>query len=94
MAITSPMAKMTIRSTFALDPDTVDSLARLASHWQVSKSEALRRAVNAASTVEDLDAASDAIEALDELQRLLGLDEEKAEAWIRQIRAEREAGRP
>lgn len=94
MAITLPMAKITVRSTFALDPGTVDSLDRLSRHWQVSKSEALRRAVNAASTVEELDAASDALEALDELQGLLGLDAEKAEAWIRRIRAEREAGQP
>lgn len=36
---------MNIRSTFALDRATVQALARLAARWQVSKSEALRRAV-------------------------------------------------
>ncbi len=93
MAITSIMAKITIRSTFALDPETVASLDRLAQLWEVSKSEALRRIVNVAAVVEERDAASDALAALDELHDLLGLDEEKAEAWIRQIRSERTAGR-
>jgi ribbon-helix-helix CopG family protein len=94
MAITSVMAKMTVRSTFALDPETVDSLDRLARLWEVSKSEALRRIVNTASVVEEIDAASDALAALDEVQQLLGLDEDKAEVWIRRIREERVAGRP
>ena len=39
MAITSGMAKKTIRTTFALDPETVEDLDRLAERWQVSKSE-------------------------------------------------------
>lgn len=94
MAITLDMAKITVRSTFALDPETVDSLDRLAQHWEVSKSEVLRRIVRVAAVVEEKDAASDALAALDELQDTLGLDEDTAEAWIRQIRAERAAGRP
>ncbi len=87
------MAKMTGRSTFALDRETVDSLDRLARRWDVSKSEALRRMVNVAAAVEDIDASSDALSALDELQRILGLDEQRAEAWILRIRDERAAGR-
>jgi predicted transcriptional regulator len=94
MAITSSMAKMTVRSTFALDPETVSALDRLARRWQVSKSEALRRMVGIASAVEEVDASADALAALDELQHLAGLDEKKAEAWIRNIRAERAAGTP
>jgi len=94
MAITSHMAKITVRSTYALDPETVASLDRLARRWRVSKSEALRRIVNTASVIEEVDATSDALAALGELQELLGLDEQQAEAWIREIRAEREAGRP
>ena len=94
MAITWPMAKMTVRSTFALDRETVDSLDRLARRWQVSKSEALRRVVNVASAVEEMDASSDALAALDQLQQLLALDEERAEAWVQRIRAERATGRP
>jgi hypothetical protein len=94
MAITSGMAKITIRSTYALDPETVGSLDRLSRAWGVSKSEALRRIVNAASVIEEADATSDALAALGELQELLGLDEQKAKAWVREIRAEREASRP
>ncbi len=94
MAITLGMAKITVRSTYALDPETVDSLDRLARRWKVSKSEALRRIVNAASVIEEADATSDALAALGELQERLGLDEQRAEAWIREMRAEREAGRP
>jgi hypothetical protein len=88
------MAKITVRSTYALDPESVDSLHRLSRRWGVSKSEALRRIVHAASVVEEADATSDALAALGELQELLGLDEQKAEAWIREIRTEREASRP
>lgn len=94
MAITSSMAKITVRSTFALDPGTVDALDRLAARWDVSKSEAIRRVINAAAAVEEMDAASDALAALDELQAMLGLDQEKAEAWVSRIRAERTAGKP
>lgn len=88
------MAKITVRSTYALDPETVESLDRLARRWRMSKSEVLRRIVNAASAVDAADAGSDAMAALGELQELLGLDERQAQAWIREIRAEREAGRP
>jgi len=94
MAIPLGMAKMTVRSTYALDPETVAALDRLARRWRVSKSEALRRIVSAASAVESVDATADALTALGELQELLGLDERRAEAWIREIRAGREAGRP
>jgi predicted DNA-binding protein len=93
MAITSRMAKMTVRSTFALDPETVEALDRLARRWGASKSEVLRRVIGIASKVEDVDAASDALAALDELQGLLGLDEAQADEWVARIRAERSEGR-
>lgn len=85
------MARMTVRSTFALDPETVAALDRLAEKWGASKSETLRRIVDAAVRVEEVDRAADALAALDELQERLGLSREKADAWVRQIRAEREA---
>jgi predicted transcriptional regulator len=94
MAIRSAMAKMTIRSTFALDPETVDALDGLARRWRVSKSEALRRIVRVAFSVERMDDSADALAALDELQVLLGLDAAKADEWGRRVRAERDAGRP
>jgi predicted transcriptional regulator len=88
------MARMTVRSTFALDPGTVDALDRLARRWRMSKSEALRRIVSAASVIDEVDEASDALVALGELQQRIGLSEETANAWIREIRAERERGQP
>lgn len=92
MAITSDMARKTVRSTFALDPETVESLDRLAERWEVSKSEALRRIVEAAARIEEVDAAADAIAALKELQDRLELTPEKTEAWVRETRAIREWG--
>jgi predicted transcriptional regulator len=91
MAITSDMAKMTVRSTFALDPETVEALDGLAGRWAVSKSEVLRRVIRIASAVEEVDASSKALAALDELQAQLGLDVEGAEAWVRNVRLERSA---
>ena len=86
MAITSDMAKETIRSTFALDPETVGNLDRLAAKWGVSKSETLRRVIEAAALAEDVDASADAVAAFKELQERLDLTPEKADAWLRQIR--------
>ena len=92
MAITSPMAKKTIRSTFALDPETVADLDRLATKWGLSKSETLRRIVETAARVEQVDASAESIAALKELQARLALTPEKTEAWLRETRVLREWG--
>ncbi|HEY5894769.1 MAG TPA: ribbon-helix-helix protein, CopG family, partial [Chthoniobacterales bacterium] len=42
------MAAMTVRTTVAFDPATASRLERLAKRWGVSKSETLRRALEAA----------------------------------------------
>ena len=86
------MARTTVRTTFALDPETVEALDRLAERWSASKSDVVRRIVRAAARVEEVDASSDALRALDELQATLGLDEERAEAWVARIRDERRSG--
>ena len=54
------MAKMTIRSTYSFDAETVQKLDRLAEHWNTSKSEVLRRAVDkiAEQTLRDREDAS------------------------------------
>jgi len=92
MAIKSDMAKNTVRSTFALDPETVAALDRLAAKWGMSKSATLRRIIEAAVRVEEVDAAADAVAALEELQNRLALTPEKTEAWLRETRALREWG--
>jgi hypothetical protein len=86
MAITSDMAKTTIRSTFALDELTVGNLERLAAKWGLSKSETLRRIIEAAARTEEVDTSADARAALKELQERFPLSEEQADAWIREIR--------
>ena len=86
MAITSTMAKKTIRSTFALDPLTVGNLDRLATKWGVSKSEAVRRVIEAAARTEEVDTSADARAALKEIHERFPLSEEQADAWIREIR--------
>jgi Arc/MetJ-type ribon-helix-helix transcriptional regulator len=84
------MAKMTVRSTYALDPESVRRLERISRRWGVSKSEALRRAIRRLSPDENGD-GGDALAALTELQRSLKLTPAKAERWIRDVRRERAA---
>ncbi len=84
------MAKMTVRSTFSLDPATVRRLEALAKRWQTSKSGALRRAIRLASE-QPRSSANEKLAALDELQRLLALDEQSAAEWCAEVREERAA---
>jgi Ribbon-helix-helix protein, copG family len=82
-----------IKSTYALDVETVSRLEEMARRWGVSKSEVLRRAVRAAAG-ESRPAATDAVSALDELQRSLPLSRAQAHAWAQRSRAERHAAVP
>lgn len=43
------MAHMTVRSTYALDPQTDQSIKRLAKQWDVSQAEVIRRSVRVAT---------------------------------------------
>jgi transposase-like protein len=80
-----------IKATYSLDPATIRSLERIARRWDVSKSEALRRAIRSAESADAGASRSDAVAALDELQERLALDEASAEHWSRSIRVERTA---
>jgi hypothetical protein len=82
------MATQTIKTTYALDVETVRTLERIAHRWRVSRSEALRRAIRAAAGHE-AGSASGPVEALDALQRALGLNTASARAWANRVRAER-----
>jgi hypothetical protein len=82
------MATTTIRSTYALDVESVKALERVARRWGVSKSEALRRAIRAAA---GRGSRHEALATLDELQRVAGLTQARARAWARRARAERRA---
>ena len=81
------MASTVIRTTYAFDEETVRRLEGLARQWNVSKSEALRRAIRAADITSTT--ADDRLKALDELQASMHVTRSGAEAWVRQVRAER-----
>jgi hypothetical protein len=79
-----------IKSTYTLDVATIRSLDELARRWKVSKSEALRRAIQAASNAAPHSTAP-ALSALDELQRSTGMSPARATAWTAAARRERRA---
>lgn len=78
-----------VKSTYVLDIETAETLDRLARDWQVSKSEALRRAIRAAGTA----SAPDRVAILRRLQQAVKLDRAAATRWADDARAERRAGR-
>jgi hypothetical protein len=82
------MATQTVKTTYALDVETVRSLDDLARRWNVSKSEALRRAIRAASVPTPGEGLTP-IQALDRLQRSLALTPRGAARWAAAARAER-----
>jgi predicted transcriptional regulator len=82
------MATMTIRATYALDPQTVRTLDQLARKWDVSKSEALRRAIRAAGSARG---AGTALDALNTLQASTRLSTDEAHRWTSEVRADRRA---
>lgn len=79
-----------IRSTYALDVETVRRLDAMARRWNVSKSEALRRAIRGAAENGE---GNDALTALDTLQESMRLGEGAATAWEKRNQAERRASR-
>jgi hypothetical protein len=88
MAILKNMAIPTIKSTYTLDVDTIRTLEDMARRLGVSKSEALRRAIRSAAGKERA-GGSDALQALDRLQKSLRLTPAKAQAWAHSARKER-----
>ena len=84
------MATTRIKSTYSLDVETVRTLEALASRWNVSKSEVLRRAVRTAAA-EDRGGAAGPLAALRQLQAGVLEDGVDIERWVRDVRAERRA---
>jgi hypothetical protein len=85
------MATPTIKSTYTLDLETIRALEDMARRLGVSKSEALRRAVRSAAGKGRTTQGSDALQALDRLQKSLDLTSAKARAWVRSVKKERQA---
>ena len=79
------MARLSVKSTYSLDPTTVRTLERMAARWNVSKSEALRRAVRIAEER----SGDTPLLALDQLQRSLGMTPARTREWLRATSAER-----
>ncbi len=79
-----------VKTTYSLDVETVAALDALAKRWNVPKSEALRRAIRAASS-EASSTSSDALRALDEIHKSYPLSLADARRWIKAISAERRA---
>jgi hypothetical protein len=87
------MATTTVRSTYALDPETVGLLERLARQWAVSKSEALRRAIRAAADRSAPDERAARVVAWRQFQKGIGLTQAGARVWEREVATERRAWR-
>ena len=85
------MPKITVKSTYSLDVNTVRQLESLAKWWNTSKSAAVRRAIQTVAH-QTLPRENPDLDALDRLQNLLALGQEDAAAWERDIRLEREDG--
>jgi hypothetical protein len=82
------MATHTVKTTYSLDVETVRTLEDLARRWNVSKSEALRRAIRTSSAqAPPVDVTP--IQALDRVQRSLALTPLGAARWAAAARAER-----
>jgi predicted transcriptional regulator len=82
------MAITSVRSTYSLDVETMRRIDNLARRWDVNKSEVLRRAVRMA---DEQSAVSERVDAFKRLQASMNLTPEKADAWIADTRAERDA---
>lgn len=84
------MATTKIKSTYSLDVETMRKLERMAQRLGISKSEALRRAIRSAARIE-LAPGEEEVDALDRLQRSLGLSKVAAREWEGAVRKERKA---
>lgn len=89
MAILFCMAIPKIKATYSLDPATIQLLERVSRRWGVSKSEALRRAIQASAALPVPDDAR--IGALDRLQKAASVTSHAANTWAREVRGERRA---
>ena len=87
------MATMTIKSTYSLDVGTVRTLEGLARRWNVSKSEALRRAIRGEAERQPsrADARLQALRALQASVAARGVD---LDGWERQTKEIRSASFP
>ena len=84
------MATITIKSTYALDVESVRALEDLARRWGVSKSAALRRAIRSEASRQPVKGGA-ALAALDQLQASLRSRNVDLEQWALDVESERRA---
>ena len=82
------MARTSIKSTYSLDVGTIRKLERVAARWRVSKSEVLRRAIDAVDRDETAGTLAP-LDALLKLQSSVKLTPPQANRWFREVRRER-----
>jgi hypothetical protein len=79
---------MTYRTTFALDEVTAQRLKRLATRWNVSQAEVVRRAVARSEQAEEAP-KPDRISLLKAYHAKGGMDQKRADEWIKEIEEDR-----
>lgn len=84
------MVTAVVNTTCSLDAETERELESLARRWGTSRSAALQCAIRLAAEQARPD-VDEALEALDRLQSLLGLDRETTDRWADEVRQERRA---
>ncbi|HVA82301.1 MAG TPA: ribbon-helix-helix protein, CopG family [Candidatus Binataceae bacterium] len=77
-----------MKSTYALDVETIRKLDRVAARWKVSKSEVLRRAIDVVAR-DQLGDPPPRLQALDELHKSVKLTRQQTDKWPRGVRSER-----
>jgi hypothetical protein len=87
------MQVMHYRTTFSFDGDTMRRLKNLAAKWQVSQAEVVRRALSQAESPLSPEMA-DPVMALKAYHARGGLNRKKAEAYLCEVREDREHWRP
>lgn len=91
MDILPSMPAPVATSTYTVDRRTAQELEQVSRAWDVSRSEAFRRAVQRAYAELPRSPTKTALDAFDELQASLELSPEAARAWERSVRAGRRA---
>ena len=82
------MATPNIKTTYTLDDESARALATLAQHWNVTESEALRRALlQVASSYGPILSPEERLAALNRLQKSLAERGVDFDAWAREARA-------
>lgn len=86
------MATMTHRTSFALDVGTAHRIKRLANRWKVSQAEVVRRSVERAEEACE-GARPDPLALLKAYHAKGGIDQARADQWIREIDEDRKRWR-